>query len=97
MWNNPQDCVLGYVRRVEKLLPTDDDIYFVIPPLIVQWIILYYYIQEEFDVDHYEKIKYELSQNNTVIKQKPIFAPGSVYRKNSKIRYTSMEIQNDRL
>ena len=76
-----KDCVLGYIHRVEKLLPTDDIIYFVIPPLIIHWIILYYHIQEEFDVNCYEMKKYELNENNTVIKQKELFALGSAYMK----------------
>ena len=60
-------CVHGYIRRIQKLLP-DDNVYFTIPKLAIHWIILYYYVCEQFDPNHCHS-EFELSADNTILKK----------------------------
>ncbi len=60
-----KDCVFGYVKDAQQLLP-DDNVYYTIPTLIVHWILLYYFIKEQFDEECCNS-NYELSSNNTIV------------------------------
>ena len=76
-----KDCVNGYVRELQELFPSDA-IYYTIPPLIIHWILLYFYIWEKFDADNCcsnFKICNQL-QNKTVTKTSS--NPGAAYLTN---------------
>ena len=75
-----KDCVFGYIRRIQSIFP--DHIYFTISPLITHWIILYYYVWEQFDDNLCAKDKYILSENNTIVTQNDEEGPGNAFLKN---------------
>ena len=60
-----KDLIHGYVRNIEKLFPGDVS-YFTMPTLVIHWILLYYYIWEEFDANACAKC-YVLSDDNTIV------------------------------
>ena len=49
--NETKMIVHGYIRQVELLLP-DDNIYYTIPTLVIHWILLYFYVREQFDAEY---------------------------------------------
>ena len=66
-----------FVRDAQELMPKDIT-YFIIPQLIVHWILLYYFMAERFDENNYDEFKYKLLNDNLEIKQINSH-PGSVY------------------
>ena len=46
-----KDCVYGYVKSIQALLPTDN-VYYTISALIIHWILLYYHEKEQFDAKY---------------------------------------------
>ena len=58
--NGTQICVYGYIRRVQDIFP-EDNVYFTIPKLVIHWILLYFYMPEEFKV--FNPKKYVTSDN----------------------------------
>ena len=64
-----KDCVNGYIRQCQTLLPKENP-YYNIPELVVYSIILFYYIGDAFD-PNYCSASYRLSNDNsTVLKTK---------------------------
>ena len=61
-----QDCVHGYIKICQKLLP-DDNIYYNIPELVIHWILLFYFIGEEFDTERSHK-EYIISDDNRIMR-----------------------------
>ena len=57
--------VNGFVRRAQKLFPTNI-IQYTISGLIIHWILLYYYQQDEFDPNKHTN-SYILSKNNRLV------------------------------
>ena len=63
-----KDCVFGYTRQVQKQLPSDDNVYFTIPTLVIHWILLYFYETDKFDSNCIGD-GYELSEDDKVLKK----------------------------
>ena len=61
-----KDCVNGYIKNCQKLLP-EDNVYYTIPTLVIHWILLYFHIGDQFDPANCAK-GYELCyENNTIV------------------------------
>ena len=60
-----KSLINGYVRTVQEMWP-QDNIYYTIPSLVIHWILLYYYLSDEFDPNNCN-ISFTLSNDNTVI------------------------------
>ena len=58
-------CVYGFIRKTEQLFPTDNS-YYMIPALVIHWIILYFASLDGFDALNVTE-SYQLSQANMVI------------------------------
>ena len=60
-----KDCINGYIRPIQHQLSNNNS-YVTIPSLVIQWLILYYHIFEQFDPKFCHD-SYELSENDTKI------------------------------
>ena len=60
-----KDCLSGYIRQIQKLFPTDN-VYYTIPTLVIHWILLYYYVWEQFDPNNCGE-GYVLSDDNKIL------------------------------
>ena len=58
-----KDCVFGFIRKSQTLLP-DNNVYFLIPSLVIHWILLYFNSIERFAVF---SNKFEASKDNTIV------------------------------
>ena len=72
-----KDIVFGFVRRVQETMP-DDNVYYIIPTLIIHWCILYFHEQETFDPDNCCQY-FKLSMDNTLVTNKWKCRGGSAY------------------
>ena len=72
-----ENIVNGYVKRAQKLLPSNVT-YYIIPTLIIHWILLYFHEPEKFDITKYASDKYEISKDNTVITQAKGWQGGTI-------------------
>ena len=57
--------VNGYIRQAQSLFP-EDNIYYTIPALVIHWIILFFYANEQFDPNQCHQ-DFKLSSNNTIV------------------------------
>ena len=69
--------VNGYIRSIQKLFPKDN-IYYTIPALVIHWILLYYYLGDEFDDKKYRQC-YTLSKKKTIIKLTGSYGSGCAF------------------
>ena len=64
--NETKGAIFGYVRQMIQPLFPDDNVYYIIPTLVIHWILLYYYIGERFD-ENYCNRYYKLSDDKMII------------------------------
>ena len=62
-----KDIVHGFIKQNQALLPSNDT-YYIIPTLIIHWILLYFHEREHFDPNNCSQ-RFKLSDNNTVATQ----------------------------
>ena len=77
--NGTKYCIYGYVRRAQNTLPSDDSVYYTIPELVIYWILLYYFVREEFDEKNMSEY-YKISDDNKIVTRVKLGA-GAVYLK----------------
>ena len=63
-----KDCVNGYIKSCQKLLP-NDVIYYHIPELVIHCILFFYFVNDEFD-DEKPHQGYILSEDKTIMRCK---------------------------
>ena len=72
-----QDLIDGYIKIIQQSLPTDN-VYYIIPALVIRWILLYFYIRDQFDRNHCADC-YTISDDNYIITKSPTDTTGCVY------------------
>ena len=60
-----KNIVLAYIADIQKLFPKHN-VYLTIPELVIHWVLLYFYISDEFDTNNKGK-SYSLSQDNSIV------------------------------
>ena len=60
-----KDCINGCIKQCQLLLPTDNP-YYNISELVIYWVILFYYIGDQFDVKNSSN-GYRISCNNSTV------------------------------
>ena len=62
---NTKYTIYGFIRNMQKQI-SRDNIYYTIPELVIHWILLYFYIADQFDPEYCSN-SYQLSANNCTI------------------------------
>ena len=74
-----KDFIFGYIRKVQRIFP-DDNVYYTIPTLVIHWILLYYFVREQFDEDNKSR-HYSISEDKMTTTREKL-GGGAVYLTN---------------